>query len=201
MREIEERKKAARERFANHVATEVLKNDDFLILDWRDKSGSGEYFVRYILDVDRGELHVTGDLGDCIACWYNRVEPKDMACYVSNDIYYFIGKIKAASDKYSYDWQDIKDDIRGLKERYLEDDEYEEKKAEIEEDFEEIERIFEDITVNEYSTYPTELTDIFEKYTYEWWESGFSDIGRRVDSRVILWGTGFRMAYDYLYNN
>lgn len=47
----------------------VFENDDFFIMDWKDRNGSGNLATRYIVDKGRGDLIITGDAGDCIASW------------------------------------------------------------------------------------------------------------------------------------
>lgn len=59
----------AREHFANFEA--VIKDcGDLTVIDWRDRDGSGNWAVRYILDGCR--LVVTGDIGNAI---FRRAEP------------------------------------------------------------------------------------------------------------------------------
>lgn len=196
----EERKQLAKKRFENHVATEVLKTDKVLIIDWREKSGSNNYFIRYILDSEMGELHVSGDLGYSVASWGNEVTFENMSRYVS-DVGYYLGKLKATSDKFTYRPEDIAEDLEKLKEEFKEDIDEEDEEAfeEFNEDFEEIQRFFDDMNVTEHMSYPSDIIDIFQKYSCCWWESGFSDIGERIDQRVYLWSVGLRMAYDSLY--
>ncbi|MBQ0057324.1 MAG: hypothetical protein KBT20_06670 [Bacteroidales bacterium] len=194
---IEEQKQAARARFANHKATVVQQDENFLIMDWRHISGTSDYFVRYILDLKLGQLIVTGDLGDSIACWYNAVTPENMSRYV-RDINYYMGKLKATSDRYDYDWEDIKADIDALEKEYREMlDDYEDiTEEDFEEDFENIRNIFDEINVGYGVNYPTELIEIFEKYNTDWWESAFADIGQRISPRIVLWSVGFQMAWE-----
>lgn len=87
---------AARKRFQNHRATVIQRDENFFILDWRNISGSVEYFVRYILDIKRGTLVVSGDLGSCVASWYNTVQPEKLAGYLE-EVPYFMGKFQCSS--------------------------------------------------------------------------------------------------------
>lgn len=195
---VESRKVAARERFGEHKATIVQRDDKFFILDWRHISGAGDYYVRYILDIKRGAFIISGDLGDCIACWYNEVSPENLACYIS-DISYFMGKFQCASDKYCYRSEDIENDLDAIKQKCLDDiDLYNFTPEEIEEDFDEMLRILEDINLNENACYPSELTDLMEKYVEERWESDFTSIGKRISPRVILWAVGYQMAMQQI---
>lgn len=195
---LEQRKNAARERFKDHKTTVVQSDDKFSILDWRHISGTGDYYVRYILDIKRGVLFISGDLGDCIACWYNEVSPQNLARYISN-IPYFVGKFQCASNKYCYRTEDIEADLNAIKQEYLDDiDFYNFRREEIEEDFDEMLNILEDINLGEKSYYPDELTDLMEKYNPDWWESDFTDIGKRIDQRVVLWAVGYQMALQQI---
>ena len=94
---MEERKERARNSFRNHEATIVLQNDDFFVVDWKNRNGSGEYAVRYLLDIKKGNFVVSGDLGDSVASWYNKVIPEKLKSFV-NDISYYIGKFQCTSD-------------------------------------------------------------------------------------------------------
>lgn len=193
---IEERKEKARKRFADHIAKVVHQDENMLVLDWRHKSGTGDYFVRYILDIKRGALIVSGDLGDSIACWYNEVQPGSLSLYV-NDVYYYMGKFQCTSDDWDYDWEDQKQDLADIKARILDDldEPSQEQLEEIDEDFEEMESIMYDYDIAGAKTYPSDLIELFEKYDTDWWESDFSYIGKRLNQRVILWAVGFQMAW------
>ena len=114
----DERKQKARERFRDFVATVVLRNEQFFIVDWRDKSGSGNYAVRYLLDIEKGNFIVTGDLGDSVASWFNRVTPKNLKSYIT-DIGYYVGKFQTTSNQYTYDWDDVVEDLEKVKEEIL----------------------------------------------------------------------------------
>lgn len=192
----DERKQKARERFRDFVATEVLRNDQFFIVDWRNKNGSGEYSVRYLLDIEKGNFIVTGDLGDSVASWFNRVTPKNLKNYI-NDIGYCMGKFQTTSDQYTHNWCDVREDLKALKEETLSENPslY---RDEVDEDFTKMQEILEDIDLDRQDTYPEELTELFEKYNDDWWESDFVNLGCRTSQRVILWAVGFQMACEQL---
>ena len=52
------------EKFNTHKATLIQDTDRYLIIDWRRADGSGDYYVNYIVDKKRGNLIVSGDLGE-----------------------------------------------------------------------------------------------------------------------------------------
>lgn len=191
---IVQMKEMAKKRFKDHKATIILHNNNFFIVDWRRSDGSGDYAVRYILDIQKGNFIVTGDLGDSIASWYNLVSPQNLKSYL-NDIGYYIGKMQCSSDLYCYRDEDIIRDLEALKEEYVEfsmamDAE------EINTDFEEMKEILLDLPLP--CTYPERLTDLMEKYEEDWFDTNFTEIGKRISPRVVLWAVGYQMACEQL---
>lgn len=188
-----------------HRAFPVLMNDEFWIVDWRKEEGGSDYAVRYIIDIKKGILIITGDLGDCVACWYNKVDPGDMAGYVQS-IDYFIGKMQCTSDKYTYEYDDIEEDIKAIKaeiikeleEDGIEGDDLSDRLEEIEDDFDDIQDFFDENHISEHMNYTSDIIDIFQKYRTDWWESCFTDIGQRISARVYLWAVGLREAFIQL---
>ena len=47
----------------------------------------------------------------------------------------------------------------------------------------------------------SDLIDIYTKYYSDWWDSGFSTLGRRISDRIYLWAAGFQMAWKQLSEN
>lgn len=192
----EERKQKARERFKDFNATVVLRNDQFFIVDWRNKNGSGDYAIRYLLDIEKGNFIVTGDLGDSVACWFNRVTPEKLRSYI-NDIGYYMSKFQTTSDQYTYDQDDVEEDLENVKEEILSEcpslywDE-------VDADFAKMQELLDDMDLGENNNYTDELTELFEKYNDDWWESDFVNLGRRTSQRVILWAVGFQMVCEQL---
>jgi len=72
----------AERHFKDHAATLVQDTDRFTIIDWRNRNGSSNYSITFIVDKKRGSLIVSGDLGDSIAVWYNPVEISDLKKYI-----------------------------------------------------------------------------------------------------------------------
>lgn len=192
----DERKQKARERFRDFVATVVLRNEQFFIVDWRNKNGSGEYSVRYLLDIEKGNFIVTGDLGDSVASWFNRVTPENLKSYI-NDIGYYMGKFQTTSDQYTYDQDDVAEDLENVKEEILSEcpNLYQD---EVDADFEKMQELLDDMDLGENNNYTDELTELFEKYNDDWWYSGFANLGCRTSQRVILWAVGFQMVCEQL---
>lgn len=78
--------------FKDFQAKKLVDDKNFLVIDWKNKNGSGEYSIRYTLDIEKGNFIVTGDVGYCIASWYNHLTP-DNLCKFLNNIGYFKEKI------------------------------------------------------------------------------------------------------------
>lgn len=187
--------------FKDHKAEVALENEDFLILDWKDRNGSKDYAVRYIVDCQNGILIISGDLGNCIASWYNPVTPDALAHYVNN-ISYFIEKFQCSSCKYNYRMEDIESDLESIKEEYLKDESriYREPTEKIEKDFAEMLDLCKEITFGEDMSYPYSFIKIAEKYVNPWDESEFASLGKRIDGRVYMWAVGFQMALEQIRN-
>lgn len=186
----------------------IQEDDDFFIMDWRDKNGSGNMATRYILDKKKGTLIITGDSGNCIATWHSRKKPEEIARYL-NDEQYFIEKMQCTEYKYDYDWDDVEADLKELEEEYLGyvreggfKDNYGKEITEEDciEDFEEMRSLLGEIRLAEESNYPKDLIELFEKYNTDWWEGGFSHIGQRVSFRIYQWIYGFQMGLEILKN-
>lgn len=192
---MENRKLRAKESFKNHQATVILQNEQFFIVDWRNKNGSGEYAVRYILDIKKGNFIVTGDLGDSVASWYNTVTPDKLKIYVK-DIGYYMSKFQCTSDDYTHAWKDVVSDLDDIRKEVLEDECL--FVDEVNEDFNQMKSILEDLDISESRNYPKELTDLFEKYNGDWWESGFTNLGCRISQRVVLWSVGYQMTCEQI---
>ena len=182
--------------FKDFQAKKLVDDKNFLVIDWKNKNGSGEYSIRYTLDIEKGNFIVTGDVGYCIASWSNHLTP-DNLCKFLNNIGYFKEKINCWTESYTYRYKDIKDDLFVLKNDLLNDTDFSEE--EIDEDIEEI------LSMAEYiekgmASYP-DLIDIYTKYYSDWWDSGFSTLGRRISDRIYLWAAGFQMAWKQLSEN
>lgn len=194
----EEMFKICQERFATHKATLIQDTDRYLAIDWRKGNGSGDYYVNYILDKKRGSLIISGDLGDCIATWYNKVSAKNMKSYIGS-IDYFISKFQCASDDFTYDEDDIVADIR----KTITEREYDisyccERNCVSESElWEEIEHeVYESIQCGKFV--PTErLLEIIgwiDGDYFEW----IGYCGKRISPRVYYWAVGFQMACEQL---
>lgn len=179
----------------------VFEDENFFIMDWKDKNGSGNLATRYIVDKQKGDLIIKGDCGDCIASWYNPVSVENLVRYI-NSTGYFIEKMRCTSNKYTYDYHDIEEDLEEEKQKYLkmvrDGDLDRVTEEEVEEDFERMQEILDEYSINENTIYPKELTDLWDKYDPDWFESDFARLGRRIDKRIYLWTYGYQEGVERL---
>lgn len=192
-------RKKCQERFAAHKATLIQDTERYLAIDWRRSDGSGDYYVNYILDKKRGSLIISGDLGDCIATWYNNVSTENMRSYI-NSIDYFISKFQCTSDDYTYDDDKIVAEIR----KTITDHGYDtsyccERNCMDESDlWEEIKNEVSNSVRGRRLFVPTErLTEIIGEIDGDYFEWLY-DCGKEISMRVYLWAVGFQMACDQL---
>lgn len=181
----------------------VHEDESIFIMDWRDKNGSGNLATRYIVDKKKGTLIITGDAGDCIACWYNKLTPEDLAVYI-NSVGYFVGKMQCTTDKYEWRDEDIKTDLENIKAELIRDkrehpDWYSWSETVIEDDFEYIADELDNYGWGgENQPFPDHIEDIMTKYYSEVWESPFADMGKRISTRVYLWIVGYQTGIEKL---
>ena len=187
-------------RFSTHKATIITDDSRYLAIDWRREDESGEYYINYILDKNRGVFIVSGDLGSSIAVWGNPVAPENVSGWVYSDIGYYIGKIQCSSDLYIYDEDDIladiidnlgEDGIKSLLEnRPLYEDEDELKEA--------LESFIGDSLYSRNTYIPSaDLIEMISEVDPDYGEWLY-ECGKRIDARVYLWAIGFKMAMDQI---
>lgn len=172
--------------FATHKAKLIQDTDRYFIADWRKANGSGEYSVNFIIDKNRGSIIISGNLGHCIATWYERLTPAKLCSYIRHDAIYFINKFKTSSAKYTYYEDAILDDIKKHFTEYSKDldvsDDYEN-----EDDFWEL--VLDEIYNSCYndSFRPTErLIELIGTYDSNW-RDWLCHCGKRVAEEVYLW--------------
>lgn len=171
--------------FKDHKATIIINNEDVFIMEWRNKNGSSNYYIKYVLDKKLGVFMVYGDLGESIAYWYSPLEVTDITSYMY-DIWYYKGKIKTG-DVYTRYYDDIEYDLKEyLKECFGKEKLNEKEKKE----YEAIDEYIEYGEYDEYSLHE-QLVDYIE-------EEILGDIGLRLNQRVYLWAAGFLLACEQL---
>ena len=72
--------------FATHQAKLIQDTDRYFIADWRRADGNVDYYINFILDKKRGSLIISGDVGACIATWYNALTLKNLNSYIRHDV-------------------------------------------------------------------------------------------------------------------
>lgn len=98
-----------KEHFKNHIAS-FTDYGNIKILDFRNPE-SVEYRIRFLFEEDYCRLHISGDLGELIACNYNNMTYEGFADFVNNTGY-FEGKICCHNRPiYSYDYDKAKADL------------------------------------------------------------------------------------------
>ena len=181
--------------FENHVAVPIIQTGSLFVFDWKNKNGSGEYAIRYYLDQEKGNLMITGDVGSSIASWGNPLTPKGV-CSLLGNISYYMEKIQCSGNRYTYRQEDVDADIDALEKDLIAQGFPEE---EIRTDIETIRFFYADHIITEDSLLSDEITDLFEHYDPCWYDNPqFTTIGRRIDTRIVLWVEGFRMACEQM---
>lgn len=164
-------------------------------LDWKNKDGSGTHAVRYILDIEKGNLMITGDWGCAVVSWYNEVPPQKLRSLV-RDIGYFVEKIRCGMDLYTYYPVDIAADLDEVEEiwRRQKNDSW---NPVIEETMAKLRAWFKENDIHG-TDYPKEVTDLFGIFDSNWRYSTYLQIGKRISDRVYMWQIGLLMALDQL---
>lgn len=183
--------------FATHKAKLIQDTDRYFIADWRRADGKVDYYINFILDKKRGSLIISGDVGDCIATWYNALTLENLNSYIRYDVEYFISKFQASSDKYVYYDDDVLADIKEHFKEY-EIEVYSGIGYDNEEEFWELvgEEVAESCGGKYY--HPTDrLVELIENYDRDYWE-WLSYCGQRINRHVYLWIYSFNQALAQL---
>lgn len=183
---IEEIKKHCKQSFATHKATLLQDTDRYFAADYRRADGSSIYYVNFVVDKQRGSLIISGDLGDCIATWYNPLTPQKLNSYIRNNEYYFIKKIQCSTDLWRYNSDDAYAEIHDMLtdgEEFEVPDNYDYlSKGEF---FDELrEEVVKSYDLTEF--YPTEKLWDMVTAVYPDCES-LHRCGRSLDLRIYLW--------------
>lgn len=184
-------------RFETHKASLIQNTDRYFAADYRKANGDIHYYINFILDKERGSLIISGDLGDCIATWSNKLTPQKLNTYIRNDCDYFISKIQTSTDMYDYDPDDAYAEIvTSLTENrfeipygyeYLSEEEF----------FEELkEEVHKSYCHDQYHVTET-LYDMMTAVNPDCVES-FPFYGRSVDMRIHLWLYAFNEVCNQL---
>lgn len=183
--------------FANHEANVLLDDENFFIVDWRNKNEPYVYAIRYVLDKKEGVFTAYGHscvaLDTSVAYWDGSIKPDEIAVYIS-DIARYIRHIVAGDIKGA-------DDMLAIKELAISRDERRETMLEEEykpEDIQEMEDDFNrmiDMITNGCSLYDGDFQDLFYKYRIG---SNPIDLNKYVRHWVFIWAAGYILACEQL---
>lgn len=167
-----------KEKFKNHKATIITETENIFVMEWKNKNGSQEYFVKYILDKQQGVFMVYGDLGESMAYWHNELEVTDVTSFVY-DIGYYSEKIKIGNI-YTLRYDDIINDLSELRKEYIDNTEA----------LQSFDKALECVKYDNNALYEL-LTEYIET-------DELSCVGKRLDQRIHLWAAGFLLACEQL---
>lgn len=180
------------ERFEARVRT---SNKDIFHFDWVNVD-TGNLSTSYLVDLKKGYLIIYGDSDCCIASWFHRVELTDVKAYLRSQSY-FVEKILTSERLYTYNNEDVEEDIEDLRKDALDEGIYAE--DEINQDFDEMKIIYEGYYREGKVMIFDEMLEYAEKYGGEgWYDTSWADLGMRLDPRIDFWRTNFIKALDEL---
>ena len=192
-KQIEQAKLSFKDHIVNYKRLDGLET-----VDWRNKDGSSNYYVRYVFDESRCCLYISGDLGSAVVQLTEKATLKTLSNYI-NMISYFVGKIECSTDKYEYPYEAVAADVMAEFEEWsadcIEPDEADKEK------YQELKELFTELPsycgLCDGWDIPDDVIEKLSEYVDEWYEH-ILHLGRRVDNRVILWLVGMNMAYKQL---
>lgn len=159
-------------------------------IDWKNKNGSKESAIRFVIDADAGNLIISGDYGSCIAWWDTKLTPSKVYTFF-NDVGYFIGKIKCSTDLWKFSDSAVMEDLDELaNESALIPEVKDELMAHLKYWFEN-----HDLTMeSEYPEYILdELTELCPNWCYK-----IPKLGKRISERISIWQRSYQKAYEEL---
>ena len=157
------------------------------------------YYIRYIIDKTLGSLIIQGDVGFATACWYGKSNLCNFYSYVS-DINYFASKLVCYTDKYTYNEEDIREDIKEMQEHLISEENMPPAKAA--KTRKAFSGIADDIIEcrQEKAPYTDDIIRKIEKYDPDWYENTLlREAGRRLAPRVYYWAYGYAAAYEDIF--
>lgn len=192
-------KTEAKEKFKNHAASYVEYSSNLAVLDWRNKNGSSNYYIRYVFDGNN--LYISGDVGTAVVRLTEKATLATLAGYL-NRINYFSEKIECSSDLYMYDYATATKVLEKHLIDVLDDEEYDDpddKQTALEERYD----LISDLTVclDQYNGW-TVGNDLIERLAeidadyVEWLYSA----GREYHPRISYWLCGLYLAFHQFKN-
>lgn len=191
----EEQIKRAKTMFANHVA-HYKQLDDIETLTWQNKNGGSNYCIRYVFDVKRCCLYVSGDLGSAVVQLTEAATLKTLSTYI-DEIDYFVRKIECATNDYDYPDDQVQSDLQAELLEWLEI--CEDDPSEIEQ----LKTLFEQLPefCDRFTGWnvPSNVIDELSIYNDNCMEH-ILPLGRRISDRVIQWLVGINMAQSHFWD-
>lgn len=188
-----------KERFNNHIA-KLSDYGNIKVLDFKDPNSS-EYRIRFLFEEDYCRLHISGDLGELTATNYNNMTFEKFSDF-SNNAGYFEEKIDCHSRPiYTFDSEDVREDLRELFEEFdLYDSILAGKLFDFESDEERINDVIDDILCDyseETGHIGSKGYDVLSEYLDDPWEY-VQDLGKRETGILDLYMLAFRLAMAQL---
>lgn len=175
----------AEKKFSDFEAN-LTQHDGISVLDWRNRNGSGDYYMRVIFDEDKERMFISGDLGNAVFQFTEKATLFRIARYSSFS--YFMEKLSCSTNRWEYDRQSAREE---LEERLKSEDMTE---SELEEADELIGDIMDNYDQYGNGTHLTEdLTDRISDIDPDYWEWVYS-LGERPHPRVIIWWKALKLA-------
>jgi len=197
-----ERYKAARSYYTEHPdfkATLTTLSPDVQIFDWK-RPNTGVYSVHAVFD--RNRVYITGDLGSAVVELTEKATLETLSEYYQIPEY-FVEKIQCATDMYSYDLDEAKEELESRLKRIMGD--FRTKNPgnaaaarDVQTELNEIRRAL----INSATPSGGLLEDCvaarrlckYDPHVEEW----LFYAGRVVATRVLLWLAAFELAQEYI---
>lgn len=189
---------AKKRRFADHVA-DIKQYDKITVINWKNKNGSGNNYVRYILDYEDENIFVSGDLGSGVISL--RELTLEKAARLVKDLPYSMKHIECATDMWYWDEDAAK---KQLDSRLLDDDDVREQNEEIcaahyYDSLEAFESYLLEDCLSSFDGWSFQeakeildcLSELDQEY-YEW----IYDTGKVPNTFVVAWLVGLQMIYE-----
>jgi hypothetical protein len=183
------------ERFKKHVAT-FTDYGNIKILDF-EEPGTNNWQIRFLFEEDYYRLHISGDLGELIACNYNNMTYERFGSDFVHDPDYFEKKIQCHSRYlYEYDYEKAKKDLL----EYLAEYDWEEEMKHSHETLEETRDYEIDCILDDLNNYTGLGSKAYDKLSeidadcFEW----ISDIGKEEYGILDIYLTAFELAQKQL---
>ena len=182
-----------KENFKNHVAS-FTDYGNIKIVDFKNPN-SIEYRIRFLFEEDYYRLHISGDLGELIACNYKNMCFEEFTDFVNNTGYFEEKIICMNRAIYAYDEDLAREQLKAKIEEYDAWDDFMEDRF----DFEDQEDVLDDILVDfdNKCGISKEGYEELQKGFCDAWEFAY-DIGKESTGILELYMMAFKLAMEQL---